>query len=215
MKNVENPELRRRDDFSDVLGIDPGLGATGYGLVRVIGAHCDAPALVDCGVLKTNAKKEMPDRLREIYDLVMGLIQKHSPRTLAVEKAFYGKSVSVALTIGQARGAAILAAANLGLPVFEISAREVKQAVTGNGAADKTQVQYMVGQLLNLKNPPDSPDACDALAVALAYHFRSKISVGATGSGLSSLSLRRRGTEGEVAGAGSGRADKPALVKGL
>ncbi len=174
MKTVENPEPRRRDDFSDVLGIDPGIGATGYGLVR---ESCGVHQILDCGVLKTNSRKEMPDRLREIYDLVLGLIQKHSPRTLAVEKAFYGKSVSVALTIGQARGAAILAAANLGLPVYEISAREVKQAVTGNGAADKTQVQYMVGQLLNLKNPPDSPDACDALAVALACHFRRRVMV--------------------------------------
>jgi len=159
---------------ADVLGIDPGIGATGYGLVRFVGAHRDAPFLIDCGVLKTSPKKKTPERLREIYDLVLGLIQKHSPRALAVEKAFYGKNVLVALTIGQARGAAILAAANLGLPVFEFSAREVKQAVTGNGAADKIQVQYMIGQLLSLKNPPDSPDACDALAVALTYHFRSK-----------------------------------------
>lgn len=158
----------------DVLGIDPGIGATGFGLVRMEAATSDAPFLVDCGFLKTSPKKKTPERLREIYDLVLGLIQKHSPRALAVEKAFYGKNVLVALTIGQARGAAMLAAANLGLPVYEFSAREVKQAVTGNGAADKTQVQYMIGQLLSLKNPPDSPDACDALAVALTYHFRSK-----------------------------------------
>ncbi len=137
----------------------------------------DAPFLVDCGVLKTSSKKKTPDRLREIYDLVLGLIQKHSPRALAVEKAFYGKNVLVALTIGQARGAAILAAVNLGLPIYEFSAREVKQAVTGNGAADKSQIQYMIGQLLNLKSPPDSPDACDALAVALTYHFRQRVSV--------------------------------------
>jgi len=178
-------------ESADVLGIDPGIGATGYGLVRESGG---LHHILGCGVLKTNPKKETPDRLREIYDLVLGLIQEHSPRTLAIEKAFYGKNVLIAMTIGQARGAAILAAANLGLPVYEISAREVKQAVTGNGAADKTQVQYMVGQLLNLKNPPDSPDACDALAVALAYHFRSRSFVGA-GS--------------------SGRTGKPALVKDI
>ena len=181
----------------DVLGIDPGIGATGFGLVRLEETSSDAPCLVDCGVLKTSPKKKTPERLREIYDLVLGLIQKHAPRALAVEKAFYGKNVLVALTIGQARGAAILAAANLGLPVFEFSAREVKQAVTGNGAADKIQVQYMIGQLLSLKNPPDSPDACDALAVALTYHFRSK-TVGA-GS----------------AGRPSGRTGKPVLVKDL
>ena len=181
----------------DVLGIDPGIGATGYGVVRLQETSSDSPFLIDCGVLKTSSKKKTPERLREIYDLVLGLIQKHSPRALAVEKAFYGKNVLVALTIGQARGAAILAAANLGLPIFEFSAREVKQAVTGNGAADKTQVQYMIGQLLNLKKPPDSPDACDALAVALTYHFRSK-TVGA-GSGERP----------------SGRAAKPALVKDL
>ncbi len=156
------------------MGIDPGIGATGFGLVRMEETSPDTLFLLDCGVLKTSPKKKTPERLREIYDLVLGLIQKHAPRAIAVEKAFYGKNVLVALTIGQARGAAILAAANLGLPVFEFSAREVKQAVTGNGAADKTQVQYMIGQLLSLKNPPDSPDACDALAVALTYHFRSK-----------------------------------------
>lgn len=193
----------------DVLGIDPGIGTTGFGLVRMNETSSDNPFLLDCGVLKTSPKKKTPERLREIYDLVLGLIQKHSPRALVVEKAFYGKSVSVALTIGQARGAAILAAANLGLPIFEFSAREVKQAVTGNGAADKRQIQYMISQLLNLKSPPDSPDACDALAVALTYHFRSKTnwvapqpplggkSVGARHASPSPLHPVERGHRGE------------------
>jgi len=155
-----------------VLGIDPGTATTGYGLVREAEG---GPALVAYGTIQTAAGAPMPDRLRTIYHELKQLLALHGPDTAAVEKLFFQRNVSTAMSVGQARGVALLALAEAGVSVGEYTPRDVKLAVAGYGGADKPQVQQMVRAILNLSEVPKPDDAADALAVAICHLHSMKM----------------------------------------
>ncbi|RMH68477.1 MAG: crossover junction endodeoxyribonuclease RuvC [Gemmatimonadetes bacterium] len=155
-----------------VIGIDPGIHITGWGIVD---AEDREVQLVDYGVIKTKRTQPLPIRLKHVYDGVSGMIAQYKPEVLSIEEAFYSKNVKVALTIGQARAAAILAGTNAALEVAEYSPREIKQSSVGLGAAVKGQVQYMVKVLLKLDKEPSPVDAADALAAAICHINRAHL----------------------------------------
>ena len=148
-----------------ILGIDPGSRITGYGIIDSRGSR---QQYVASGCIRTAVKAPLPNRLDEIFQGVLEIIETYNPAELAIEKIFMARSAESALKLGQARGAAIVAGASRTLPVYEYEARKIKQAVTGTGAANKSQVQHMVQQLLGLPGKPQ-PDAADALAIALCH----------------------------------------------
>jgi len=125
--------------------------------------------LVGCGGIRTGAREPAPEKLRTIYEALLALIARYRPACAAVESLFYARNVRSALTLGQARGVALLAAVQGSLPVFEYTPREVKAAVTGYGSAEKEQVRGMVSRLLHLPQVPASLDATDALALAICH----------------------------------------------
>jgi crossover junction endodeoxyribonuclease RuvC len=147
-----------------ILGIDPGLRVTGYGVIRRVGQSLH---YVTSGVVRTPAA-ELPERLKSILESLSEIIQQHGPDQVAVEKVFVNVNPQSTLLLGQARGAAICAAVSRSLPVSEYTALQVKQAVVGNGHAAKEQVQEMVRRLLALPGVP-SADAADALACAICH----------------------------------------------
>jgi crossover junction endodeoxyribonuclease RuvC len=147
-----------------ILGIDPGLRVTGYGVIDVAGREAK---YVDSGCIRTGAGT-LPERLKKIHLGVREIIEHYKPQEMAVEEVFMHKSAGSALKLGQARAAAICAVFEDDIVVFEYAARQIKQALVGKGSADKTQVQHMVKILLKLKGDPQM-DASDALAVALCH----------------------------------------------
>jgi crossover junction endodeoxyribonuclease RuvC len=147
-----------------ILGIDPGSRATGYGIIESVGNKL---TYVDCGCIRP-LPVEHPQRLRDIFFALTNIIKQYSPQECAIEEVFLGKSVSSALKLGQARGAAMVACLQFDLSVAEYTPRTVKQAVTGSGAADKLQVQHMIKVLLGLQGTLQS-DAADALAIAICH----------------------------------------------
>ena len=147
-----------------ILGVDPGSRLTGYGLVEATGADV---RFLDCGLIQTGGE-EFALRLKRIFDDIGRIIARHAPHEFAIEKVFVHRNVTSALKLGQARGAALLAAATRELEVFEYSPNEIKQAVTGRGHAGKEQIQHMIRILLKLKEAP-AADAADALAVAVCH----------------------------------------------
>lgn len=152
-----------------ILGIDPGSRRTGFGVIRQTGSKAE---YVSSGVIRI-PETALPERLKVIFDSISEIIAQHNPEEMAIENVFMAKSAGSALKLGQARGAAIVAAVNCNLPVFEYEARKVKQSVVGTGAATKVQVQHMVKTLLNLPGDPQE-DAADALAVALCHAHTQK-----------------------------------------
>lgn len=153
-----------------VLGIDPGTAATGYGLVR--SAPGLGVALVECGVVRTRAEDPLPARIRRIFEGLDAVLERFDPGAAVVEEVFQGKNVRSALTLGHARGAALLAASLRSVPVAEYTPREVKKAVVGTGRATKDQVGFMVQRHLRLRRPPEPSDAADAVAAALCHCFQ-------------------------------------------
>jgi crossover junction endodeoxyribonuclease RuvC len=149
-----------------VMGIDPGVASTGFGVVRVAGGSMEA---VDAGVIEAPADAPLADRLELIHSEVGQLISWHQPAALALEELYFGKNVRSATAVGQARGVVMLAAAQQQVSCSDYTPQAVKMAVCGSGAADKTQVQHMVGALLGLPKPPESDHAADALAVAICH----------------------------------------------
>jgi len=149
-----------------IMGLDPGTAITGYGLVKFDGSKF---SLVDCGCVRTSTEFPLSERLQSIYAELTGVIRLYKPEQFAVEELFFNKNARTALAVGHARGVAMLAASNSGLPVFEYTPLQVKQAVTGFGRADKTQVQYMVKTILALPEAPTPDDVADALAVAICH----------------------------------------------
>jgi crossover junction endodeoxyribonuclease RuvC len=147
-----------------ILGIDPGLRVTGYGVLDKDGQQL---RYIASGCIKT-PQAELPERLKTILDSLGEVIELHQPQQVALEKVFVNVNPQSTLLLGQARGAAICAAVLAGLPVAEYTALQVKQAVVGNGHAKKEQVQDMVQRLLRLSGKP-SPDAADALACAISH----------------------------------------------
>lgn len=150
------------------LGIDPGTAILGWGVVDTAAGQL---ALVAVGTLTTPAGMAQPERLRLLYDGLRELIARYRPDSAAIEELFFGKNVNTALSVGQARGVALLALAQAGLPVAEYKPLAVKQAVAGYGGADKKQMQEMVRLTLGLAAPPRPDDAADALAVAICHAY--------------------------------------------
>lgn len=155
-----------------ILGVDPGTAITGYGLVQSEG---DALQLIAYGAITTPADWKMPQRLQHIYAELTALIRTHQPTDAVIEKLFFSKNVRTALSVGQARGVALLAAAQAGLAIHEYTPLEIKQAVVGYGRAEKTQIQQMVRMLLQLDFIPQPDDAADALAVAICHAHSAKM----------------------------------------
>jgi crossover junction endodeoxyribonuclease RuvC len=155
------------------IGIDPGTAITGYGLVRE--EQDGSLSIVDYGVIQTSPDESMPQRLVQLYQNLKNVIDLHNPQSGAVEKLFFARNVRTALTVGQARGVALLALAEAGVELAEYSPNEVKQAVAGYGGADKNQVQFMVQALLDLEQVPQPDDAADALAVAICHLHSARI----------------------------------------
>ena len=149
-----------------VLGIDPGSLATGYGVVEQNVAGMRALAW---GAVRTQAGQPLPVRLRRIYEGLSEVVRVWQPQAAVVEKVFFAENPKAALTLGQARGVAVLTVANAELPLVEYSALEIKQAVVGYGRAAKEQVQDMVRVLLSLSTAPRPADAADALAAAICH----------------------------------------------
>jgi crossover junction endodeoxyribonuclease RuvC len=150
-----------------VVGVDPGAGTTGYGVVAR--APNGVVSLLECGVIRTDPATPLPKRLKEIYDGITDVLTRHQASIVAVEGVFYAKNVHTTVVLGHARGAILLAATMRDLPVAEYSPAAIKSAVVGNGRASKEQVQFMVQRLLRLKEPPRPNDAADGVAVALCH----------------------------------------------
>ncbi|MFP6806581.1 MAG: crossover junction endodeoxyribonuclease RuvC [Pseudomonadales bacterium] len=148
-----------------ILGIDPGSRVTGYGIINAVGSRQE---YVSSGCIRTTDKTSLAEKLDEIFSGITQIINEFIPAEMAIEKIFMAKSAESALKLGHARGVAMVACVNQGLPVYEYEARKVKQAVVGTGAATKEQVQHMVQTLLKLPGKPQS-DAADALAIAICH----------------------------------------------
>ncbi|HWR13646.1 MAG TPA: crossover junction endodeoxyribonuclease RuvC [Terriglobales bacterium] len=150
-----------------VLGIDCGTEFTGYAVVEQ--PHdCDL-AYVTCGTIKLSPRKPMAERLTQVFDTLRSVIGEFHPDMVAIEEVFYAVNAKSALKLGQVRGVAMLAASSCGLAVAEYAPLSIKSAVVGYGKAEKSQVQHMVTTLLRLSAPPESPDAADALAIAICH----------------------------------------------
>ncbi|CEG56661.1 crossover junction endodeoxyribonuclease RuvC [Legionella fallonii] len=169
-----------------ILGIDPGSRITGYGLIKETNRTIE---YIDSGCIRTSPEGELSHKLLQIYDGICQLMDRHSPTEVAIEQVFMHQNPSSALKLGHARGVAMVAAASHRIKINEYSARAIKQAVVGYGAADKEQVSHMVVHLLMLNKAPQK-DAADALAIAICHsHMRNGLSAL---SGTRGFSRRRR-----------------------
>jgi len=153
-----------------ILGIDPGIATTGYGVLCKEGQKLSA---LDYGAILTSPREEPPDRLISIFEQVNRLLDLHQPDFLVTERLFFAKNETTAFGVGRTIGVVLLAAAQRGVPWAEYSPPQVKQAVVGYGGAEKKQVQFMIQRLLNLPSPPKPDDAADALAVAICHAHTS------------------------------------------
>jgi len=154
-----------------VLGIDPGLTRCGYGVVTQVGAR--KPHAVAAGVIRTSPSNQVPTRLAELLSEIQSLIVDYQPAVVAVERVLFQVNVSTAMSVGQASGVAMAAAASAGCDVIEYSPNEIKSAITGDGSADKDQMEQMVQLLLGIAQPLRPVDAADAVAVALCHLAQS------------------------------------------
>ena len=158
-------------DSRTVLGVDPGLRVTGWGIVSAAG---DEMRALDSGVISVPGEHPVEQRLHHIFRELCGVIERWRPTEVAIEAPFVGKNARSAFAIGEARAVALLAAAQAGLLVRTYAPAEVKLSVTGYGRSDKTQVQELVRVQLGLETPPEPVDASDALAVAICHHLRRR-----------------------------------------
>jgi crossover junction endodeoxyribonuclease RuvC len=154
-----------------ILGIDPGSGATGYGIIESDGSEHKS---ILFGAIKTHARQPFHERLLKIYTDLNNILLREKADVMAIEEVFHATNVQSALRLGHARGIALLAAAQHGLPVFEYSPLEIKSAVVGYGRAEKMQIQGMVRLLLDLPEIPAPDHAADALAVAICHAHRMR-----------------------------------------
>lgn len=153
-----------RNSKLTVLGVDPGLGRVGFGVITVgAGQLC----LRDYGVIRTPSRSPLPARLCAIHERILDLIDRHRPSRVAVEELYVARNAPTAVAVAQARGVILLAAAERQLDLIELSPASVKLAVTGYGRAEKGQVQRMLQTLFRLRRPPTPDDAADAVAVAI------------------------------------------------
>ena len=152
------------------LGIDPGTAICGFGVVAL---ESGSLRMVDAGSIRTPSNASDGERLRQLHGALQGLIAEHQPQRIGIERLFFQRNVQTAMAVGQARGIALLVAAETGVPIDEPTPNEVKQAVCGNGAADKAQVAAMVERLLGVRLAGVPDDATDALAVAIGCAYRA------------------------------------------
>lgn len=156
-----------------ILGIDPGIAILGFGLVKY---EANRFTVIDYGAITTDSGIPMSSRLTIIYNGLINLIEKYKPDAYAVEELFFNKNIKTALTVGHARGVAVLAGSKSGVQVYEYTPLQVKQALVGYGRADKNQIQQMVKVILNLREIPKPDDVADALAVAICHGNSSNFS---------------------------------------
>lgn len=149
-----------------ILGIDPGTGILGFGVIDVDGSKAQ---LVDAGVIRTAVNADDAPRLQTIYEELTEIIIDTKPSVMAVEKLFFAQNITTAMTVSQARGVVLLAGQQAGLELFEYTPLQIKQALTGYGRAEKRQVQEMVKVVLKLKEIPTPDDCADALACAICH----------------------------------------------
>ncbi len=149
-----------------ILGIDPGTGILGFGIIDIVKGQ---PVLVDGGVIRTPVHEDDSVRLLTIYDELTEIISQTKPDMLSVEKLFFARNVTTAMTVAQARGVVLLCGMQAGLSIHEYTPMQIKQAITGYGKADKKQMQEMVRVILQLKEVPKPDDAADALAAAITH----------------------------------------------
>ena len=149
-----------------VIGIDPGLATVGFGVLRTENGKITP---ISYGCIRTSADKQTPQRLLEIFTEITSLFEKYEPEVIAVEKLFFSKNVTNALSVSESRGVIFLAAQQKNIPIFEYTPNQVKQAITGSGSADKKQVQEMIKRLLDLVEIPKPDDAADGLSIALCH----------------------------------------------
>lgn len=164
---------RQEKNRKIILGIDPGSIVCGYGLIKTA-SHAAEYSYIASGRIILSSKNALHVRLKEIHDGLTGIMNEYSPDEVAIEKIFFAKSIRSALTLGHARGAALIAAASRGVPVYEYSALEVKKAIVGYGRAEKHQIQSMVSKILNISFRLSS-DSADALALALCHVNTARI----------------------------------------
>ena len=150
-----------------ILGIDPGTGICGFGVIENNQA-------IDYGVITTPPHTPLPDRLIDIYDSLHQIIDDNHPDVMAIEKLFFKQNITTGISVAEARGVCLLAAKQHNLPIFEYSPNQIKNAICGYGMAHKPQVQEMVRVHLKLKTVPKPDDAADALAVAIVHSFAAK-----------------------------------------
>ena len=150
-----------------ILGIDPGTGRLGFGVIDFTPGR--PPKMIDAGVITTPAHTPLDERLLDIYNNLNSIIQATKPDCLSIEKLFFARNITTAISVAEARGVAILVAAQNGLPVHEYTPLQIKQTLTGYGRADKKQMQEMVRIHLGLKKIPQPDDAADALAAAITH----------------------------------------------
>lgn len=155
-----------------ILGIDPGTGRLGFGVIDVLQGK---PQLVDGGVITTPPHTEESERLLTIFDELTQIIAEHRPQIMAVEKLFFAQNVTTAINVAQARGVILLCGKRAGLELHEYTPLQIKMALTGYGRAQKPQIQEMVRVLLGLQEIPKPDDAADALAVALVHSHTLKL----------------------------------------
>jgi crossover junction endodeoxyribonuclease RuvC len=148
-----------------IAGFDPGTARLGFGVIQ----GDDNPVPLDYGVIETASNENMPERLKQLYEGVTTILRDYRPAVCAIEQLFFSRNVTTALSVGQARGIVMLAAAQAAVPVVEYTPAEVKQSVSGYGKADKNQMQEMVRIILGLHEAPWPDDAADALAVAICH----------------------------------------------
>jgi crossover junction endodeoxyribonuclease RuvC len=154
-----------------ILGIDPGIGRCGWGVIDSNGAKLTVQSF---GCIETSPKKEAPERLTEIYSQILDLIKSYKPQALAIEELFFNTNAKTAFVVGQARGVILLVASQSKLDIAIYTPLQVKMALTGYGRAEKGQIGKMVKTLLGLKEIPKPDDTADALAIAIAHAFSNK-----------------------------------------
>jgi crossover junction endodeoxyribonuclease RuvC len=154
-----------------ILGIDPGVVSTGYGVLKIKQRQIE---LIDYGTIKVNSECELPSRLAGIYKKMERICVHYRPDALAVEDVFFNRNTKTALAVGHVRGAIMLAAAHHGLAVFTYTPLQIKQAITGYGRAGKEQVQRMLKIILKLPELPQPDHAADALAAALCHYYQGE-----------------------------------------
>lgn len=155
-----------------ILGIDPGTGILGFGVVDAKGSTL---TLVDAGVITTPAHTPHDERLEDIFDSLTEIIESTKPDAYSVEKLFFTKNITTAMSVAEARGVALLVARQHNVPIYEYTPPQIKQTITGYGKADKKQVQEMVRLQLGLKDVPKPDDCADAIAAAITHAMMSRV----------------------------------------